>query len=177
MDKKLFRREMKQRNRALSAEERRAASECIFSQVERLPAFAKAHCIAFFSALDDEPATDHFLERWHQSHRIVLPKVDGDEMDFFEYDPSTIEQGAFGIMEPSERSIKVSPSEIDLMIVPGVGFTLRGARMGRGRGYYDKYLSRADFRALKVGVCFRHQVVEDLAVEPHDVFMDVVCHS
>ena len=125
MDKKLFRREMKQRNRALSAEERRAASECIFSQVERLPAFAKAHCIAFFSALDDEPATDHFLERWHQSHRIVLPKVDGDEMDFFEYDPSTIEQGAFGIMEPSERSIKVSPSEIDLMIVPGVGFTLR----------------------------------------------------
>ena len=49
-----------------------------------------------------------------------------------------------------------------------------GARMGRGRGYYDKYLSQPGFRGVKAGVCYAHQLVGELPVEPHDVFMDYV---
>ena len=66
------------------------------------------------------------------------------------------------------------PSEIDLVIVPGTAFTAAGARCGRGRGYYDKYLSRPDVHAVKVGVCFAHQLVGELPAEPHDVAMDCV---
>ena len=79
-----------------------------------------------------------------------------------------------GIAEPDVDAEPCEPSEIDLIVVPGTAFTQAGARMGRGRGYYDKYLSQPGFRGVKVGVCYAHQLVGELPVEPHDVFMDYV---
>ena len=82
--------------------------------------------------------------------------------------------GAFGIAEPGLEARLCEPRELDLVIVPGTAFTAAGARCGRGRGYYDKYLSRPDVHAVKVGVCFAHQLVGELPSEPHDVAMDCV---
>lgn len=174
MDKKELRTEIKRLNRAVTPSERGAAEQRIFEAVELDEAFRRAHCVAFFSALPDEVSTGQTLERWSRGKRIVLPRVAGDEMDFYEYDPRTMERGAFGIMEPGADAVLCPPGEIDLIVVPGVAFTREGARMGRGRGYYDKYLSQGGFRAFKMGVCYRHQLVADLPVEPHDVFMDRV---
>ena len=61
-----------------------------------------------------------------------------------------------------------------MMVVPGVAFTAAGERMGRGKGYYDRYLSREGFRAYSVGVCFGCQMCEELPTEPHDRRMDEV---
>ena len=66
------------------------------------------------------------------------------------------------------------PERIDLIVVPGTAFTRAGARMGRGRGYYDRYLSRPGFHARTVGVCYTHQLLDTLPVEPHDVPLDRV---
>ena len=60
------------------------------------------------------------------------------------------------------------------MIVPGTAFTAAGARMGRGRGYYDKYLALPGVHAVKIGVCYAHQLVGELPAEPHDVAMDAI---
>lgn len=79
-------------------------------------------------------------------------------------------------MEPAGDARAVMPFEIDAVVVPGVAFTKDGARMGRGKGFYDKYLSKNEFRALKIGVCFKEQVLDGLPVEPHDVKMDVVIY-
>ena len=49
--------------------------------------------------------------------------------------------------------------------------------MGRGKGYYDKYLSQNDFSALKIGVCYKEQLVDEIPVEKHDVMMDVVIYK
>jgi 5-formyltetrahydrofolate cyclo-ligase len=106
--------------------------------------------------------------------RIVVPRVEGDVMRFCEYDPQTLRPGAFGIAEPGPEAQTCDPSEIDLVIVPGTAFTAAGARCGRGRGYYDKYLARPDVHAVKVGVCFAHQLVGELPAEPHDVAMDYI---
>lgn len=64
--------------------------------------------------------------------------------------------------------ISCDPAEIDLLVVPGVAFAPIGSRLGRGRGYYDRYLAQPGFRAATVGVCYRHQLVDDLPAEPHD---------
>lgn len=104
----------------------------------------------------------------------VVPRVGGDAMRFFDYAPGALRAGAFGIAEPDVDAEPCEPSEIDLIVVPGTAFTQAGARMGRGRGYYDKYLSQPGFRGVKVGVCYAHQLVGELPVEPHDVFMDYV---
>ncbi len=80
---------------------------------------------------------------------------------------------AFGIDEP-QGATPCPPERIDLIVVPGTAFTRAGARMGRGRGYYDRYLSRPGFHARTVGVCYTHQLLDTLPVEPHDVPLDRV---
>ena len=175
MDKKELRREMKRRNRAMTPGERAAAAGRIFRRVGELPAFGAARCVAMFCSLPDEPPTGGALAQWSREKRIVVPRVAGEEMEFFDYDPATLVAGAFGIAEPGAEAVPCDASEIDLIVVPGVAFTAAGERMGRGRGYYDRYLSQPGMHAVKVGVCFAHQLVGELPVEPHDVRMDAVC--
>ena len=59
-----------------------------------------------------------------------------------------------------------------MILVPGLAFDLRGGRLGRGRGYYDRFLAGAT--GLRVGVCFEDQIVADVPLEPHDLRMDFV---
>ena len=143
-------------------------------RLEALADFKAARCVAAFCALPDEPATEEALARWSACKRVVVPRVEGDTMQFYDYSPAAMQAGAFGIAEPAVAGLPCSPAEIDLIVVPGTAFTLAGARLGRGRGYYDKYLASAGFRAVKIGVCYAHQIVAELPVEAHDVFMDKV---
>lgn len=166
---------MRQRNRALTSEERVGASARIFRQVERSEHFSHAEVVAAFCALPDEPATEAVLRRWvEQGKRVAVPRVEGDRMRFFYYEPSKLVRGAFGIEEPSDEAALCPPAEIELMIVPGVAFTAAGDRMGRGKGYYDKYLSQSDFRGYTIGVGYVHQLLDQLPVEPHDRQLDEV---
>lgn len=207
MDKSELRAAMKRRNRALAPDEKAAAAGRIFAAVEVLPEFAQARCVACFCALPDEPPTAGALRRWSGSKRVVVPRVEGDTMRFYDYRPDALVRGAFGIDEPSvagpggagsavepvgrngagssdcaaagslaEAVVRECPPEkLDLVVVPGVAFTRGGARLGRGRGYYDRYLSLPGLRAFCVGACFAHQLVDALPVEPHDRAMDAVC--
>ncbi len=168
--KQQLRKRMRQLNRAVSAADRRSAGERLCRRVEALPEFAAAHCVALFAALADEPDTMPMLERWAAGRRIVLPRVEGVQMQFYDYDPESLRRGSFGIDEP-QRGDACDPADIDLIIVPGVAFTASGARLGRGRGYYDRYLSQPVFRAFRVGICYAHQIVDALPVEPHDIPM------
>lgn len=164
---------MRQLNRALDSRQRLRASAAIFSAVERLPEFRAARTVAVFAALPDEPATDEVLARWASTRRVVLPRVEGDAMRFYACRPDALVFGAFGILEPQgERPCPAG--EIDLVVCPGVAFTADGRRLGRGRGYYDRYLGDPAFRGFRVGVCYAHQLVDDPPVEPHDVRMDRV---
>ena len=164
---------MRQLNRALDSRQRLRASAAIFSAVERRPEFRAARTVAVFAALPDEPATDEVLARWASTRRVVLPRVEGDAMRFYACRPDALVFGAFGILEPQgERPCPAG--EIDLVVCPGVAFTADGRRLGRGRGYYDRYLGDPAFRGFRVGVCYAHQLVDDLPVEPHDVRMDRV---
>lgn len=172
--KKELRAAMKKRNLSLAPEARAAASERIFGRVAKSAPFAAARCVAFFCALPDELATEAALARWSAAKRVVVPRVMGEEMQFCDYDPAALGAGAFGIAEPGRAAVACDPADIDIVVVPGTAFTRDGARMGRGRGYYDKYLSQPGFRAVKVGVCYVHQLVGSLPVEPHDVTMDYV---
>ena len=113
------------------------------------------------------------IEALNTQKVVVLPRVASNEMDFYRYNPEQMSVGAFGISEPQDK-LPIDPAEIDVIIVPGVAFTHSGKRCGRGKGYYDKYLSAEGFRATKIGVCFTEQIAEDIATEPHDIIMDYV---
>lgn len=174
MTKKELRKEMRALNRALDPAVRAAASVRIVARIERLSVFAESRTVGLFCALPDEPDLSSALERWRAAKRLVVPRVEGDAMRFFEYDPRRLVPGAFGILEPGPDARLCSPGEIDLLLVPGVAFTCGGLRCGRGRGYYDRYLAQTAFRGFRLGVCFAHQLVGELPAEPHDVTMDYV---
>ena len=103
-------------------------------------------------------------------------RIDVSRANFYPYDKDAMAAGAYGINEPQEGAA-VNPCEIDVIIVPGVAFTVHGARMGRGKGYYDRFLSQSGFAAMKVGVCYSEQIVDDIPTEPHDVMMDAVIYK
>ena len=90
MTKTEIRKQMKGLNTALSSEQREELSARIFNEAERLPAFARAKVVALFASLKDEPLTAPALERWSRSKRIVLPRVEGDIMRFYDYDPASM---------------------------------------------------------------------------------------
>ncbi len=175
MDKTEIRRRMRRLNRALTADEREALSEELFRAVEACEPFQKAHVVAAYCALPDEPATDAALRRWVEAgKRVAVPRVEGERMRFFFYDAAHLQAGAFGITEPTPTAELCPPARIEVMVVPGVAFTTAGDRLGRGRGYYDKYLSQSDFTGYTIGVGYPHQRIESLPMEAHDVRLDKV---
>lgn len=174
MTKKELREAMKSRNLAMTGDQRREASRRIFEQVEASEAFTVARCVAVFCSLPDEPDTRDALERWARTRRVVVPRVEGEQIHFYDYLPQELATGAFGIAEPNAGAMLCDPVQIDLVVVPGTAFTANGMRLGRGKGFYDRYLSQHGMRAAKAGVCYAHQVVAELPSEPHDVAMEAV---
>ena len=159
----------------LSDIEKSALSEAVFDKICRLEEVQKASTIAFFVSLADEPQSEKTIAELSKTKRVVVPRIEGDEMEFYDI-AEGLKKGAFNIMEPIAAT-PIEPSEIDVMIVPGVVFTRSGARCGRGKGFYDKYLSREGFRAHTIGVCYPCQIVEKLPTEEHDKVLDKVIYA
>ena len=86
--------------------------------------------------------------------------------------PSDLAIGAYNIMEPTGE-VYDDYKEIDLAVIPGVAFDAEGNRMGRGKGYYDRFLPLVP-QAYKLGVCFPFQKVDSIPTDEHDIRMDEV---
>ncbi|HKL11318.1 MAG TPA: 5-formyltetrahydrofolate cyclo-ligase [Clostridia bacterium] len=83
--------------------------------------------------------------------------------------------GAYGILEPSPSAFReASPEDIDLVLVPGACFNLKGYRIGYGGGYYDRFLPKIRKDALSLGLCFDFQIVSSIKPEKHDIPVDIV---
>ena len=174
MEKSEIRAEVRRRIKELSPEQKSLSASKIFIQIEQNSHFVQAECIALFASMKDEVSTEYALKAWlAQGKRIIVPRVEGDVMRFYDYSPERMQTGAFGIEEPI-GDIEVAPADIDLIIVPARAFTLSGLRLGRGGGFYDKYMSRDGFRAYKIGIAYACQIFDSLPYAPHDIKVDEV---
>lgn len=176
MDKKQLRREIKSAIMALSDEQKSEQSARVVEAVEAIVRERQPQVLALFWPLADEVDVRALFGL--KGCKIVLPRIVNDaddiaQMEFFEYSASELARGTYGIMEPQSAEA-CRAGEIDMMVVPGVAFTAAGERMGRGKGYYDRYLSREGFRAYCVGVCYDCQLHDAIPTEPHDRYMDEI---
>jgi 5-formyltetrahydrofolate cyclo-ligase len=141
-----------------------------------LTEYQKAGNILVYLSLKKEVQTDSLIKKiFEMGKRVFVPIVNEKNLivsELFSLDINFI-KGTDGIPVPDkkDRAI-VSPEIIDLAVVPGLAFTRVGARLGRGKGCYDKFLS--GFSALKVGVAFNLQLLDFIPLSPHDVGMDKV---
>lgn len=171
MKKEEVRRQVRARKALLSQSERMEASDAVFDMLEKTAAFLMSDNILMYHSLPDELDTHRFLDKWAARKRFFLPRVNGLNLEILPYDKSSLRLGAFHIEEP-DGTETASVREIDLIIVPGVGYDPDGNRVGRGKGYYDRLLSES--RATKIGVAYDFQVVDSIDCEPHDIGVDIV---
>ena len=175
MNKKEMRAEVRKRLSALDEGVRVQKSTMLALALVVHPKVREAGCVALFSPLPDEVQIAEAVEVLARERRVVLPRVEGDVMRFYPFAPEVMREGSYGILEPLEGE-PVAPESIDVMVVPGVAFSSCGCRMGRGKGFYDKYMSQASFSAYKIGVCYAEQLSEALPCEEHDVKVDEVIY-
>ena len=171
MEKKELRALIKTLKKQHSKEQLLTQSKQILAKLEQHPDFAKAEIVMLYSALPDEVQTQAFLEKWHLKKKIILPTVVGDDIIPVEYGKDTaFAVGDFNILEPQNEPYQ---GGFDLIIVPGVAFDRKGNRLGRGRGYYDRFLCQ-HLDVKRIGICFDFQLVDEVPAEPFDIRMDEV---
>lgn len=170
-DKKNLRAEIKSLKKQHTKEQLLAQSEAILSKLEQHPDFKNARIVMIYSALPDEVQTQDFLEKWRHEKKIILPTVVGDDIIPVELAENTgFAVGDFNILEPQNEPYT---GNFDLIVVPGVAFDRNGNRIGRGKGYYDRFLCK-HLNVKRIGICFDFQIVEEVPTEPTDIKMDEV---
>lgn len=140
-----------------------------------LAAHPERQTIAVFSALPGEVDLTEIIAA-NPGRRWVWPRVEADDLHFHQVENPDLQlmPGAFGVREPSPGLPVIPVDGIDAFFCPGLAFDRRGGRLGRGRGFYDRMLAKAQPGALKIGLCFPWQIVTDTFSEEHDVHMDEV---
>lgn len=147
-------------------------SEKILYKLETTSSFIGAKTILMYYSLKDEVQTHDFVEQWSKTKTILLPVVVGDDLELRIYGgKEELEEGAYHIDEPT-GNVYTDYNKIDLVIVPGVAFDLKGNRLGRGKGYYDRLLPQ--IKAEKIGICFPFQVADNIPTEQFDIRMDKI---
>ena len=155
--------------------ERTGDSEAV---VREIAAYLDGHphlrTVALFSPLKGEVDVTPIMAR---GDRVwVFPKVSGNTLTLHRVTDAArdLVPGAFGIREPRDGAPVLEAAEVDLFLCPGLGFDTHGGRIGRGKGFYDGLLAKARPDALRIGVCFGHQLVDGVVMEDHDIRMDGV---
>jgi len=179
---KTFIREMARKNR-VAQKNKDELSRLICGKFTALSSYATAKTVMWYVDAGSEVRTRHTLpEALSHGKRVVVPwcVVETNELELFLLeDMSELVEGAYKILEPKPElralpAKTVKPQELDLVMVPGTAFDLRGGRMGQGKGYYDRLLSNARPDAPLVALAFDCQIFEEIPVAAHDVFMDLV---
>jgi 5-formyltetrahydrofolate cyclo-ligase len=131
--------------------------------------YREADVIMIFLSTPREIETSHIaLQAWADSKRVLAPRVSWEQRRMLPIEikslDSDLRHGSMGLPEPID-GMPIPVSEIDLVIVPGLAFDGHGNRLGRGRGFYDRFLSHRDFRAVACALALEEQFVEQV---PHD---------
>lgn len=171
MKKEAIRRMIAAQKSLLDEAERNEAADRLFARLEQLAAFMLADNILVYHSLPDELPTHAFINKWSSRKRFFLPRVNGVNLEILPYDRSRMHLGAFRIEEPDGDDL-TNIDDIELIVVPGIAYDQAGHRIGRGKGYYDRMLSGS--KALKIGIAYDFQLVDEFDSEPTDVDMDII---
>lgn len=180
-DKELLRNQFRSERRDLEASARRAASRSVCERLAGWECARRCSNVAGYLSFDGEVDVEAYLEgRLEGPGSVALPRVvDEESMEYVEVGSlDEVEEGSFGIREPVGEACDLE--ELELFLVPGVGFDREGGRIGMGWGYYDRALGRrraggGGTRARFVGICYEFQLVAaGLPTEEHDVRMDAI---
>jgi 5-formyltetrahydrofolate cyclo-ligase len=161
---------LRQKSPASKQEESLNIQEELLSSEE----FNSSKTVMTYVSLPNEVDTMLFIEKaLERGKKVVVPRIDITDETITAVELTSINElakGPFGVYEPKNKPArKVDLKEIDLIVVPGIAFDKENMRLGRGRGYYDRFLSDPDLSsATTIGLAYKCQKVNILPSDPHD---------
>ncbi len=173
--KEQLRRRMKERAAALTPEEKSEKDLAVLRELASLPEMRSAATVFCYVSVGSEVDTRKLIPvLLHGGRRVFVPRVDGAEMSAVEItSPDDLsETNAFGIPEPPASFPAADPDGIDIALIPGAAFGTDGSRLGRGMGYYDRWL--AGYHGTKCGIAREDALLETVPSENTDERMNVV---
>jgi 5-formyltetrahydrofolate cyclo-ligase len=161
---------VEQQRRVMTKEEVEAQSAQVIYQLEQMSAFKEAHTVLLYYPVHNEVDLRPLLTKYEGQKVFLLPVTHRHSMEVRPYDgEDMMRRGRLGVPEPQTKTYK---GAIDLILVPGVVFDQHRHRIGRGGGYYDKFLAQHMY-AKKFGVCYAFQLKKhDIPHSVRDVKMD-----
>lgn len=161
-------------------DEQQAKSRVIFEKLFALPTFVSAKTVLFYASCPGEVQTFDMIKAARKLGKIIgLPKICKDRKAFLPVVITDMEKdlvsGAYNIPEPRTFSPVMETSDLDMVIVPGVAFDRTNHRIGRGGGYYDRFLSALPASVFSVGLAYDFQLIDHIpSLESHDVAVSCV---
>lgn len=169
MDKKSLRKQIAARIAAMSAQEKSAQSQKV---AQKIASFGiKGKKVFIYNALPDEVDTGQLIKTLAADNELYLPVVVGEDMFLARYCERTV-TGAFGISEPEGERLTAEDVAPDICVTPLRAFDCNMNRLGRGKGYYDRFFAVCDCE--KIALAFDCQKIDEINADAHDVKMDVV---
>ena len=152
-------------------------SRAVVRHLSLWPLYRQAKSVLFYAPLKKEVQIQRLIARaLKQSKKVAFPLCDkktGTMKPYAVQSTRELSTGSFGILQPPPMAKRlVKPGALDLLVIPGQAFDTRGNRLGRGKGYYDKFLKRYAGKAVKVGVALAEQIVRRVPVNRCDIPMD-----
>jgi 5-formyltetrahydrofolate cyclo-ligase len=172
-NKSAIRKLLRDKLAAMSDQQRHQKSIDACTFLLNSPEFAQARVVMLYLSMPTEVDTSPLaLKCFQQGKTVVVPKVSWDQRRMLPVEIHSLNTGIAitgpGVREPIAG--KPYPADfIDLVIVPGLGFSKNGYRIGRGMGFYDRFLAQREFIGLSCGLAFDDQVMDSLPVLDHDM--------
>ncbi|MGH2740001.1 MAG: 5-formyltetrahydrofolate cyclo-ligase [Actinomycetota bacterium] len=175
VEKFTVREEMRRLRARVPLDERAVMESSLENRLLALPQIAGAATVLLFYSFGSEVETSGIAEGLHGSGtRLLLPFIEDDRLEATDVGPGDpLVQTDYGPKEPMRRR-PVDPREIDAVVTPGLAFDRTGRRLGYGGGFYDRYLTRVRPDAIRIGVAFAFQVLDEAPADPSDERVNIV---
>lgn len=140
--------------------------------------YKRSEIILVFLSLPSEiDTTPLVLHAWRDLKRVLAPKVSWEQRRMLPIEirslSDDVSESPLGLREPAQ-GMPIPVANIDMVIVPGLGFDKHGNRIGRGRGFYDRFLAHRDWHGVACGLALEDQVVDDVPALEHDRQVDML---
>ena len=175
MEKRELRRSLLETRQSMPLEDWREKSDRICTHLQSLPLFTSSQTIlAYFSFRQEPELSPLFTDTKHQ---WGFSRVQGKSLTWHRWKPGEpLQKEKLGIFEPHPDSPRLSPKEVDLILVPAVACDKRGYRLGYGGGFYDRMLSSTEWASKPtIGIVFEFAYLSQLPIDQWDKPLQLVC--
>ncbi|MBI1374306.1 MAG: 5-formyltetrahydrofolate cyclo-ligase [Phycisphaera sp.] len=177
-EKKNLRAQLRAKLMELEPAELHAKSVAAAERLAATPEFQRAESVMIFLPLKYEiDARPIALRAWQRMKTVTVPLVSYEQKHMIPVvlrsldEPMNVDR--YGVSTPGTGK-PIPPQDIDMVIVPGLGFDVEGRRIGRGGGFYDRFLAHPSFTGITCGLALDEQIVDEVPTACHDVSLDLL---